>query len=116
MRRLAATTLAALSLTACATVPRTAAPQISEETLRTVTTQLSSDGFEGRAPGTDGERITVDYLTAEFARVGLRENPGNVLRADRPHVSDLPLAECREFRAGQGCNMVNLGIHCGHLS
>ena len=87
MRRLAATTLAALSLTACATVPRTAAPQISEETLRTVTTQLSSDGFEGRSPGTDGERITVDYLTQQFARVGLQ--PGNNGR----WTQDVPLVE-----------------------
>ncbi len=37
--------------------------------------RLSSDGFEGRAPGTRGEDSTVAYLTSEFRKIGLR--PGN---------------------------------------
>lgn len=32
---------------------------------------LASDAFEGRAPGTRGERLTLDYLAAEFERAGL---------------------------------------------
>ncbi len=36
---------------------------------------LSSDEFEGRAPGTRGERLTLDYLVGEFAELGLM--PGN---------------------------------------
>jgi Zn-dependent M28 family amino/carboxypeptidase len=36
---------------------------------------LSSDAFEGRAPGTHGEDVTVDYLTEQFRRAGLA--PGN---------------------------------------
>jgi Zn-dependent M28 family amino/carboxypeptidase len=36
---------------------------------------LASDEFEGRAPGTRGERLTLDYLVGEFARLGLK--PGN---------------------------------------
>ncbi|NBU24766.1 MAG: M28 family peptidase [Gammaproteobacteria bacterium] len=36
---------------------------------------LASDAFEGRKPGTAGERKTVDYLIAEFKRYGLQ--PGN---------------------------------------
>ena len=26
---------------------------------------LASDEFEGRAPGTEGERLTIEYLNAE---------------------------------------------------
>jgi Zn-dependent M28 family amino/carboxypeptidase len=36
---------------------------------------LASDEFEGRKPGTAGERKTVDYLVAEFKKLGLQ--PGN---------------------------------------
>ena len=36
---------------------------------------LASDEFEGRAPGTRGEQLTVDYLVGEFMRLGLE--PGN---------------------------------------
>lgn len=36
---------------------------------------LSSDRFEGRAPGTPGEALTVDYLIQQFVSLGLK--PGN---------------------------------------
>ena len=36
---------------------------------------LSADEYEGRAPGTRGEELTVTYLTNEFRRLGLK--PGN---------------------------------------
>ncbi len=41
---------------------------------------LSDDSFEGRAPGTEGERLTVAYLSGAFAAVGLQ--PGGDLRPD----------------------------------
>ena len=37
--------------------------------------QLSSDAFAGRAPGTPGEDKTIEYIKAQFARIGLQ--PGN---------------------------------------
>ena len=37
--------------------------------------QLASDDFAGRAPGTVGEEKTVEYIKAQFARIGLQ--PGN---------------------------------------
>ena len=37
--------------------------------------ELSSDAFAGRAPGSIGEDRTVDYIKAQFARIGLQ--PGN---------------------------------------
>ena len=36
---------------------------------------LASDEFEGRGPGTVGEDKTVDYIKAQFERLGLK--PGN---------------------------------------
>ncbi|MGD9980026.1 MAG: M28 family metallopeptidase [Hyphomonadaceae bacterium] len=38
---------------------------------------LASDEFEGRAPGTNGERLTIDYLERAFAAAGLQ--PGVTL-------------------------------------
>jgi len=75
MRELfAALGLAALS--GCVT-PSTPArePAIAQATLQRVTQTLSSDDYEGRAPGTPGEQRTIAYLSGEFERAGL--TPGN---------------------------------------
>jgi Zn-dependent M28 family amino/carboxypeptidase len=77
MRSIAAPFLALLAA-ACATGPReaqTAAPVIPLNTLQTVTRELSSDAYEGRAPGSRGEQMTVDYIARQFQAAGLR--PGN---------------------------------------
>lgn len=49
--------------------------------------RLASDEFEGRAPGTKGEELTVNYLTEEFRKMGLK--PGN---PDGTYVQAVPLA------------------------
>ncbi|MBN8803480.1 MAG: aminopeptidase, partial [Stenotrophomonas acidaminiphila] len=36
---------------------------------------LASDGFEGRAPGSRGEQLTVEYIRDQMQRIGLQ--PGN---------------------------------------
>jgi hypothetical protein len=36
---------------------------------------LSSDEFEGRAPGSKGEELTVKFLEDQFKKIGLQ--PGN---------------------------------------
>lgn len=56
-------------------VPEVAPGAISEDTLRTVIERLSSDEFEGRAPGTPGEAKTVAYLIEQLEKAGLK--PGN---------------------------------------
>ncbi len=63
------------------------APVISEQTLKDVTKELSSDAFEGRAPGTAGEEKTVAYLAKRFAAAGLQ--PGN----KGSWYQDVPLVE-----------------------
>jgi Zn-dependent M28 family amino/carboxypeptidase len=50
------------------------------------TKALSADDFEGRAPGTPGEEKTVNYLTAELQKLGLK--PGN---SDGTYIQKVPL-------------------------
>jgi Zn-dependent M28 family amino/carboxypeptidase len=47
---------------------------------------LASDEFEGRAPGTHGEELTVKYLTDRFTAFGLK--PGN---PDGTYIQKVPL-------------------------
>lgn len=80
----------ALPLGSCATVgasPGSGRTLISEAALRSVTTRLASDEFEGRAPGTRGEQLTVEYLIEQFRAAGLQ--PGN----NGSWVQDVPLVE-----------------------
>jgi len=48
--------------------------------------RLTSDAFEGRAPGSAGETLTVDYLIQQFRAAGLK--PGN---PDGSFVQHVPL-------------------------
>jgi Zn-dependent M28 family amino/carboxypeptidase len=48
---------------------------------------LSSDEFEGRAPASKGEELTVNYLTEQFKRLGLK--PGN---PDGTFIQKVPMA------------------------
>src|SRR5437879_13466683 len=48
---------------------------------------LASDEFEGRAPGTKGEELSVKYISDQFKQIGLK--PGNL---DGSYVQEVPLA------------------------
>ena len=48
---------------------------------------LASDEFEGRAPGSKGEDLTVEYLISQFKQIGL--GPGN---PDGSYIQYVPLA------------------------
>src|SRR5437588_9274481 len=50
-------------------------------------TILASDEFEGRAPGTKGEELSVKYISDQFKQIGLK--PGNL---DGSYVQEVPLA------------------------
>ena len=62
-------------LAGCAGFGRMQAPVISAEEYARHIATLAADEFEGRKPGTAGERKTVEYLVAEFKKLGLE--PGN---------------------------------------
>src|SRR6184192_1983356 len=48
---------------------------------------LASDEFEGRAPGTKGEELSVQYISDQFKQIGLK--PGN---PDGTYTQEVPLA------------------------
>src|SRR5262245_36707293 len=48
---------------------------------------LASDEFEGRAPGSKGEELSVKYIADQFKKIGLR--PGN---PDGTYTQEVPLA------------------------
>ena len=50
-------------------------PAIDGNTVLEHTKVLASDAFEGRAPGTKGEELTVAYLVEQLRKIGLQ--PGN---------------------------------------
>ena len=54
-----------------APVPLAQLPAIDAGRILEHTRTLSSDAFEGRAPGTAGEERTVQYLTEQFKALGL---------------------------------------------
>ncbi|MBI3549084.1 MAG: M28 family peptidase [Elusimicrobia bacterium] len=64
-----------------------AAESISAESLLKHVQILSSEKFEGRAPGTKGEAQTIEYLTEQFRKLGLQ--PGN---PDKTYVQEVPLS------------------------
>ena len=82
--------LCALILSSCAQKEpnlRPALDSINTDALLSGIKVLSSDEFEGRAPGSKGEDLTVDYLTAQFKQIGLK--PGN---PDGTYIQKVPLA------------------------
>lgn len=50
---------------------------------------LSSDAFEGRAPGTEGEDRTIAYVVGEWAKLGLEPVSGSAT----PWLQGVPLVE-----------------------
>ena len=98
IKLLTATALPALMLAACTHVPDAATqsldqltgrapagdgmaeaaggaitvPPISELTMKDVTRELSSDAFQGRAPGTVGEEKTKALMVQRFQAAGLQ--------------------------------------------
>src|SRR5215510_735159 len=98
--RLAAASAFALIGAACSAPPTTPPPAPSTSThvalgrlpdidtnaLLQHTRVLSSDAYEGRAPGTKGEDLTVRYLQDQFTKAGLK--PGNT---DGTYVQKVPL-------------------------
>jgi Zn-dependent M28 family amino/carboxypeptidase len=61
-------------------------PDVDTNAVLTHIKTLSSDEFEGRAPGTKGEELTVAYLIDQFKKIGLK--PGNT---DGTYIQKVPL-------------------------
>jgi Zn-dependent M28 family amino/carboxypeptidase len=69
-------------------LPEVTVPDTSDATMKEMTKILSSDAFEGRAPGSAGEEKTTVYLVEKFKAAGLV--PGG---KDGSWFQDVPLLE-----------------------
>ena len=103
---------AALILSACTAItpswagsrlPLEALRGISEVDLERHVRALAANEFEGRAPGTRGEDLTVDYLVREFRRAGAR--PGN---PDGTFIQEVPLIGIASVPSASFC----IGAKC----
>ncbi|HEY0627640.1 MAG TPA: M28 family metallopeptidase [Allosphingosinicella sp.] len=75
--------------------------QISVDTLKTVTEQLSSDAFEGRAPTTPGEEKTVNLIAERFRTAGLQPGNRGSWFQDVPLVETTATPTALRIRGGQ---------------
>lgn len=97
----------ALLVAACAKVPLATAPvderaAIEANLMRDISV-LASDEFGGRRPGTDGERLTVQYLIEQMQDAGFTSgtnDPGSAWRAAVPLVSTAPRESTISFVLG----------------
>ena len=86
--------VALLTLAACATEFLPSDPQvdaamasISAADIAQHTRILASDEFEGRAPSSPGEELTVEYLRDQFRSMGLEPGNGGSWYQEVPLVS-----------------------------
>jgi len=61
-------------------------PEITPEDFAAHVQHLASDEFEGRKPGSVGERLTTTYLIDQFQRMGLKPGNGNSYLQSVPMV------------------------------
>ncbi len=96
MKMVAALTLPVLLVSACkdmgegdssVPLPEVSAPELSVDTMTSITEELSSDAYEGRAPGTAGEEKTIKLISERFAAAGLEPGNGDSWYQDVPLVS-----------------------------
>ncbi|MDH5176581.1 MAG: M20/M25/M40 family metallo-hydrolase [Gammaproteobacteria bacterium] len=76
-------------LVVCTSAARADAPAFSESAYRKHIEVLASDAFEGRAPGTAGEKKTLDYIEQQFRAAGLQPGIG------KSFLQPVPLVEIR---------------------
>ena len=87
---------------ATSTTPSPQAPKIDQAAITEHIKVLASDEYEGRAPGTKGEDLTVNYLIEQSKKIGLQ--PGN---PDGTFIQKVPLvgitgAEAQPFTVAKG--------------
>jgi Zn-dependent M28 family amino/carboxypeptidase len=76
----------AANATSQSQVPLASMPKIDANAVLAHIKVLSSDEYEGRAPGTKGEQLTVSYIQDQFKKLNLK--PGN---PDGTYVQKVPL-------------------------
>ncbi len=96
MMRRACALIAVVTLAGCAAKPpqppvpptrlQVTPPAITADAVLQHVKVLASDEYEGRAPGTKGEELSVAYIADQFAKAGLK--PGNT---DGSYIEKVPM-------------------------
>ena len=93
-------------LAGCAGIPDRAstpvAPDFSEARYRAHIERLASDEFAGRAPRTEGEKKTLEYIEQEFRKAGLEPGVGGSYLQPVPLVEITTHADATMDLRGQG--------------
>jgi Zn-dependent M28 family amino/carboxypeptidase len=92
------------ALAATSTAETAAWKDISKDRLLDIIKVLSSDEFEGRAPASQGEQLTLAYLERQFRQLGLEPgNPDGTYFQTVPMVGITPNADMQlAFTAADG--------------
>ena len=72
-------------------IPAFATPPLTPQALTSHVQTLSSDEFGGRAPGTRGEQLTIDYVTHAFSALGLQPGAPNPAGGQPLWTQDVPM-------------------------
>lgn len=84
-----------------AELPTVPEPGLEPERFAEHVATLASDEFQGRAPGTRGGRMTIDYLVREFSEMGLSPGYGDSYLQPVP-MNELTNAERSDIRVEVG--------------
>lgn len=81
---------------------------IDTENMSEIVKVLASDEFEGRAPGTEGETKTVDYLIKSFAELGLEPGGRDGGWTDPVILNRSSVSEVRSLTVSDGQTVINI--------
>ena len=81
---------------------RKASEAITGSAYRAQVDGLASDGMQGREPGSEGERKTIEYIEKEFLELGLQPAAGGNFRQDVALVEITGSAQSLSFNRGAG--------------
>lgn len=101
--------LAGISSAFAAGAHQTRGGPIDEGVYRAHIARLASDEFGGRKPGTEGERLTLAYLEAEFRKLGLAPGNGQSYLQEVPMV-EITAASDASLRFTTGSTVTDLGF------
>ena len=101
---------ASLLLLACAHTPTTAsdASPINTENMSETAKTLASDEFMGRAPGTEGETKTVDYLIKRFTELGLEPGGRDGAWTDTVTLKHSVVTDVRALNVSKDGTLINM--------
>ena len=110
IRSILVSAVAGMTLAACALAPHEAddASPINPGNMSETARVLSSDAFQGRAPGTEGETKTVAYLIERFTDLGLEPGGRNGSWTDPVTLTHSQVTDVRALNVRQGETVIDM--------